>query len=143
MTLNVEKCKCKETELIYLGHKLIVNGKELDENKIKSTLEMPKPEDKEDVQRLLWLINYARKFIPNLSELTAPLRELLVKNKLWQWGKSQNQSFERIIELLVSKKCLAYYDVQKPVKIQVDASKSGVGAVLLQMTDQLHPYQSL
>ena len=104
---------------------------------------MPKPEDKEDVQRLLWLINYARKFIPNLSELTAPLRELLVKNKLWQWGKSQNQSFERIIELLVSKKCLAYYDVQKPVKIQVDASKSGVGAVLLQMTDQLHPYQSL
>ena len=143
MTLNVEKCKCKETELIYLGHKLIVNGKELDENKIKSTLEMPKPEDKEDVQRLLWLINYARKFIPNLSELTAPLRELLVKNKLWQWGKSQNQSFERIIELLVSKKCLAYYDVQKPVKIQVDASKSGMGAVRLQMTDQLHPYQSL
>ena len=143
MTLNVEKCKCKETELIYLGHKLIVNDKELDENKIKSTLEMPKPEDKEDVQRLLRLINYARKFIPNLSQLTAPLRELLVKNKSWQWGKSQNQSFERIIELLVSKKCLAYYDVQKPAKIQVDASRSGIGAVLLQMTDQLHPHQSL
>ena len=29
-------------------------------------------------------------------------------------------------------KCLAYYHVQKPVKIQVDASKSGIGAVLLQ-----------
>ena len=34
--------------------------------------------------------------------------------------------------MLVSKKYLAYYDVQKPVKIQVDASKSGIGAVLLQ-----------
>ena len=89
MTLNVEKCKCKETELIYLGHKLIVNGKELDEKKIESTLEIPKPEDKEDVQRLLGLINYARKFISNLSELTAPLRELLVKNKQWQWGKGR------------------------------------------------------
>ena len=93
---------------------------------------MPKPEDKKDVQRLLGLINYVRKFIPNLSEFTAPLRELLVKNKPWQWGKSQNQSFERIKELLVSKKCLAYYAVQKPVKIQVDASKLGIGTVLLQ-----------
>ena len=33
---------------------------------------------------------------------------------------------------MVSKKCLAYCDVQKPVKIQVDPSKSGIGAVLLQ-----------
>ena len=132
MTLNAEKCKFKETELIYLGHKLTVNGIEPDENKIKSILEMPKPEDKKDVPRLLGLINYVGKFIPNLSELTAPLRELLVKNKPWQWGKSQNQSFERIKELLVSKKCLAYHDVQKPVKILVDASKSGIGAVLLQ-----------
>ena len=90
MTLNVEKCKFKETELIYLGHKLTVNGIEPDENKIKSILEMPKPEDKKDAQRLLGLINYVGKFIPNLSELTAPLRELLVKNKPWQWGKSQS-----------------------------------------------------
>ena len=132
MPLNAEKCKFKETELIYLGHKLTVNGIEPDENKIKSILEMPKPEDKKDVPRLLGLINYVGKFIPNLSELTAPLRELLVKNKPWQWGKSQNQSFERIKELLVSKKCLPYYDVQKPVKIQLDASKSGIGAALLQ-----------
>ena len=71
--------------------------------KIESILEMPKPEDKKDVQRLLGLINYVRKFIPNLSELTAPLRELLVENKPWQCGKSQNQSFEGIQELLVSK----------------------------------------
>ena len=45
MTLNAEKCKFKETELIYLGHKLTVNVIELDENKIKSILEMPNPED--------------------------------------------------------------------------------------------------
>ena len=32
----------------------------------------------------------------------------------------------------MSKRCLAYYDVDKPVRMQVDASRSGVGAVLLQ-----------
>ena len=45
---------------------------------------MPKPEDKKDIQRFLGLIKYVGKFIPNLSELAAPLRELLVKNKPWQ-----------------------------------------------------------
>ena len=132
MPRNAEKCKFKETKLIYLGHKLTVNVIEPDQNKIKSILEIPKPEHKKDVQRLLGLRNYVEKFIRNLSEFTAPLRELLVKNKLWQWGKSQNQSFERIKELLVSTKCLVYYDVQKPLKTQVDASKSGIGAALLQ-----------
>ena len=46
MTLNVEKFKFKETELIYFGHKLTKNGMEPDENKINSILEMPKPEEK-------------------------------------------------------------------------------------------------
>ena len=57
MTLNVEKCKFKEIELIYTGHRLTVNGIEPDENKIKSKLEMPKTEDQNDAQRLLGLIN--------------------------------------------------------------------------------------
>ena len=61
--LNVEKCKFKETELIFLGHKLTVNGLEPDESKIKSILEMPKHEEKKDVQRLLELINYVGKLI--------------------------------------------------------------------------------
>ena len=45
MTMNVEKCKFKETELLYLGRKLTVNGIEQDENKIKNILEMPKLKD--------------------------------------------------------------------------------------------------
>ena len=54
MTLNVEKCKFKETELIYLGHKLTVNGIDPDENKIKIILGMTKPEDKKRIFRDCW-----------------------------------------------------------------------------------------
>ena len=103
MTLNVEKCKFKETELIYFGQKLTKNGMEAEENKVKGTLELQKHEDRKFVQRLLGLINYVKKFIPNLSKLTTPCRELLVKNKPYEWGKNQNQSFERVKELLVSR----------------------------------------
>ena len=54
VTLNVEKCKFKETELIYLGHKLTVNGIDPDENKIKIILGMTKPEDKKRIFRDCW-----------------------------------------------------------------------------------------
>ena len=63
-------------ELIYFVHNTI--------------REMPKPEDKKDVQRLLGLINYVRKFILNLLESAAPLRELLVRNKPYPWEKSDS-----------------------------------------------------
>ena len=78
------------------------------------------------------LVNYVGKFIPNLSEITAPLRNLMVKNVSWQWENEQDVAFRKIKDILVSKRCLPYYDVKKPVMIQVDASRSGIGAVLLQ-----------
>jgi len=81
---------------------------------------------------LLGLVNYVGKFIPNLSEMTAPTRELMVKNVTWNWGNDQEKAFQKIKEVIVSKRCLAYYDVSKPVRMQVDASRSGIGAVLLQ-----------
>ena len=77
-------------------------------------------------------MNYVGKFIPNLSEITAPLRNLMVKNVSWQWGNEQDVAFRKVKDILVSKRCLAYYDVKKPVMIQVDASRYGIGAVLLQ-----------
>ena len=67
-----------------------------------------------------------------MSTATAPLRALLQKNIEWQWGTEQQESFEKIKQLLVNSQCLAYFDVEKPVTIQVDACKDGLGAVLMQ-----------
>ena len=63
--------------LIYLGHKLITNGKEPDENKVRSITEMPAPKDKNDMQRLLG----AEKLILENTFLTTPLKELGKKSK--------------------------------------------------------------
>ena len=130
--MNINKCQFKAEELVYLGHKLTSNGVEPDEEKIRSIIGLPVPEDKKGIQRLLGLVNYVGKFIPNLSEITAPLRNLMVKNVSWQRGNEQDIAFRKVKDILVSKRCLAYCGVKKPVMIQVDASRSGIGAVLLQ-----------
>ena len=132
MTLNPDKCKFRVTEVTYLGHKLTATGVRPDPSKVDAVLNMPPPSDKSGVQRLLGMVNYLAKFIPGMSEITAPLREILKKNVPWHWTNKHQIAFEKIKEILATDPILKYYDVTKPVVLQTDASSKGLGAVLLQ-----------
>ena len=57
---------------------------------------MSPPQDVGGIRRFLGLNNQQAKFLPNLAEITKPLRELLRKGQLWDWGEVQTQSFDRI-----------------------------------------------
>lgn len=35
------------------------------------------------------MINHLGKFIPNLADLSEPLRQLLCKDSVWVWGEPQ------------------------------------------------------
>ena len=78
------------------------------------------------------MANYLAKFIPGMSEITAPLRELLKKQVTWHWAAKHQAAFKKIKEILSTDRVLRYYDVTKPVVLQTDASGKGLGAVLLQ-----------
>nr|XP_054771602.1 uncharacterized protein K02A2.6-like [Lytechinus pictus] len=52
-----------------------------DPSKVEAITSMPSPKDKEDVQRSLGLFTYLAAYIPNFSEKSAPLRELLHKEE--------------------------------------------------------------
>ena len=82
---------------------------------------MPTPRNKNGVHRILGMINYVEKFLPNLSEATSPLRELLPKYVQWHWEERHEKCLQNIKQMLISKRCLQFYDVTKPVTLQVDA----------------------
>lgn len=52
-----------------------------DEEKIRPVTQLPTPENKQELQRFLGVVQYLAKFIPNLSDISAPLRKLPEKNK--------------------------------------------------------------
>lgn len=78
------------------------------------------------------MVQYLTKFIPDLSDISAPLRKLLENDIEWHWEEPQKKSFEQIKQLVTNAPTLKFYDVNKPVTMSVDASSEGIGAVLLQ-----------
>ena len=79
------------------------------------------------------LVNYSARFIPDLSIVSAPLRELTRKNAVFRWGKSEQESFDELKKRLASAETLGYYDKNAPTKVIADASPVGLGAVLVQV----------
>ena len=134
ITLN-EKCEFSRVSVKFLGHVIDANGIYADPNKIKAIKDFPAPMNVTELQRFMGMVNQLAKFIPNLAEVNAPLRELLRKNTVWIWSQHQELAFQRIKEMLVSPQVLAHYDPKKPTIIAADACNSGIGAVLLQIQE--------
>ena len=132
LRLNPQKSQICKTEVPYVGHLLTQNGLKPNPERVQAILELVTPTDKQAVQRFLGMIGYIGKFIPNLSEIAKPLRLLLSKEIAWHWNEEQEVAFKRLKELLTKAPVLKYFDVNKPITIQVDASKSGLGAALFQ-----------
>jgi len=87
------------------------------------------------LQRALGLINYLGKFVPNLSANTRSLRSLLESKTEWQWKREHEEEQLWLKSSLTKEPVLKFYDQDKPLKVSTDASKSGLGAVLLQQHD--------
>ena len=85
----------------FRGHVFSKDVLRADAEKVRAIVEMPTPTDKIGIQRLLGMVNSVSKFIPNLSDLTTPLRTLLHQDVLWHWEKQQETSFKAIKELLI------------------------------------------
>ena len=115
-----------------MGHIISAEGPKPDPEKVKAMKDMPLPETKEDVHRFLGSIQYLTKFLPVLAEVETLLQELTRKEVIFHWDKPQADALQKLKDVCCKASVLAYYDVNKEVTIQCDASKEAVGAVLLQ-----------
>ena len=93
---------------------------------------MKAPRDRNELQTVLGMITYLSRFAPSLSEITTPIRSLTRENTEFVWDSAQEQAFDKVKQTITQAPVLAYYDPHKPLTLQEDASKHGLGATLLQ-----------
>lgn len=129
---NISKMKIKENRVKYLGHIFSENSILPDPDRIIAIKEMGYPKDKNDLMKFLGVVNYLRAFIPNLAELTSPLRELIKKNVIFSWQNQQSDAVEQIKAKILEAPVLIPFDQNRDIRIECDASKNGLGCCMFQ-----------
>ena len=121
------KCTFMGESIQYLGHVVDRAGIHPLPDRVKAIVDAPLPQDMQELRSFLGLINYYRRFVPHLSTILAPLNELLMAERKWQWTK---KCTAKAWKQLVKSPALIHYDPSLPIKLAADASSYGVGAVL-------------
>ena len=140
ITLNFDKCSFRQTSIMFIGEKISANGIEADPDKVREIRDWEPPHDVQSLQSFFGMLNFVGKFIPNMATRTSAMRSLLRKGSIWLWDENHEVEFLDMKRALTTHPVLAYYDPSKQHKISSDASKDGIGSVLLQMeSDGWHP----
>ena len=134
LCLSSKKLELRRDRVSFFGAIYSREGVEPDPKKIQGIEEMTAPETKQQLQSFLGMVTYMGNFIPHLSHHTEPLRQLLKKDVTFYWDDQLTRSFQEIKHLLkrATSKPLGYYDQQKEVIVQTDASLRGLGTCLIQ-----------
>ena len=90
------------------------------------------PQDVCEIQSFLGMARYYRRFIEGFSKLAKPMTALLEKNAKFVWSKQCQDSFEELKKRLTSAPVLILPDLTKSFSIYCDASRQGLGCVLMQ-----------
>lgn len=132
LTFKMEKCSFFQERIHFLGFEIDKSGIRPGNQKTQVVSRFPPPHNQHEVR------GFFRRFIKGFVLIARPLTDLLKKDITWQWGVSQQNAFEK---LLVEKPFLALYDYNAETQLHTDASKFGLGGILLQRTgngDKLH-----
>ena len=132
LRLNSSKLHLWKSEVRFMGHLITSKGLEPDPDKVRAVEEMPEPTTKQELKSLLGFVNFLSKFLPKLSEVAQPLRDLTAEEAKFIWSTQHAKSFKEIRELVVEHPVLKYYDPSEEAMIQCDASEVGLGAALMQ-----------
>ena len=132
LQFNDSKCEYSKPSLTYLGHTLSRAGLQPDPDKCKAINEYPTPTTVKECQRFIGMATYLAKYISHLTDLTAPIRQVITSDEGFHWTDDADNAFKEIKKILVSPRVLKLFDAKHETAVYADASKFGLGAVLMQ-----------
>jgi len=128
--VKLEKCKWKVKKVGFLGVIIGPDGIKMEKEKVKGVLEWPTPKCVKDVQKFLGLANYYCQFIEGFASVVRPLHDMVKKDKKWDWTKRQEKVFKELKEWFTKELVLAAPDIDKKMRMEVDALDYATGGVL-------------
>jgi hypothetical protein len=126
------KCEFWLDRVQFLGHVLTPEGVSVDPSKVQDVLSWKSPKSVHQIRQFLGLAGYYRRFIPDFSKIAQPMTKLLQKDSKFLWSPVCEEAFLALKKFLTSAPILAQPDIDRPFDVYCDASKTGLGCVLMQ-----------
>ncbi|XP_055844353.1 uncharacterized protein K02A2.6-like [Episyrphus balteatus] len=132
LTVNEKKCVFSQPQLKFFGFVFSKDGIQPDPEKVAVFEQLKTPNNVSEVRSILGMLNFALPFLPELATHTQPLRELIQKNTEFVWKKKHEEALIFLKKLMGDASKLAYYDMNKPTHLHVDAGPEGLSGILSQ-----------
>ena len=126
------KCEFWLDSVPFLGHVVSAEGISVDPSKVQDVLNWKPPKTVHQVRSFLGLVGYYRRFIPNFSQLTKPITNLLKNDVKFKWSPQCQEAFLKLRKLLTTAPVLAQPNIIQSFDVYCDASGIGLGYVLMQ-----------
>jgi len=129
---KLSKCEFWLEKVKFLGHVISNKGVLVDPTKVEVILQWEPPKTMTEIRSFLGLAGYYRRFIEGFSKIATPLTQLTKKGQAFVWTEKCENSFQELKKRLTTSPVLALPDPTGHFVIFCDASKMGLGCVLMQ-----------
>jgi len=126
------KCEFWLPEVSFLGHVISKDGVMVDPAKIEAVVEWKSPKNVSEIRSFLGLAGYYRRFVKDFSKLARPMTQLLKKEAKYIWTDECENAFLELKKRLTTAPVLTLPDEGADYDVYCDASKHGLGCVLMQ-----------
>ena len=128
LTLNAKKIQFKQSQVSFYGHCWF----SLDPKNTEALNHLEFPQDKEAMRSFLGMVNYLNWYSALSAHLATPLSALTHQAVDYKPNKEHFENFNRFKVEISKMRALSYFDVNADTTLQMDASKKGLGACIIQ-----------
>ena len=126
------KCQFWLDRVAFLGHVVSAEGISIDPQKIEAIVDWKPPTNVTEVRSFLGLASYYRKFVEGFSKIATPLTKLTRKEEKFIWSETCQNGFDELKQRLTTAPVLTLPSGSEGFTVYCDASKQGLGCVLMQ-----------
>jgi len=102
--IEIDKCIFEALETAFLGIMVSGSGLRRDREIARAITDWLRPTSRKEVQQMLSLWNFYRRFIDKFSAIVSPITDLLRQDRKFDWGEAQEAALLKISILFTSGK---------------------------------------
>ncbi len=130
---KIKKCEFHHTSVSFLGYVISSGGVAMEDKKVQAVIDWPQPVTLKELQRFLGFDNFYWRFIRNFSTVAAPMTSMLKRGRQrLVWTPAAIATFQKLKERFTTAPILHHPDPEREFTVEVDASSTGIGAILSQ-----------